>query len=286
VVVVAGVVTYNPDLARLRENLESALPQVQSMVIIDNCSDNILEIKALIDEFPQARLQRNLSNRGMARALNQVMGWAISYNAEWALLLDQDSVCSTDMVAHLRAGATPGVGLVAPTILDRNLSANTPLTRPVDEVNYCITSGSLCRVSAWQDVDGYDERMFIDFVDFDFCLRMRLQEWRIVRVSHARLMHEIGRSERHGRVISYNHSAARSYHIARDMLYYAKKHRRSPRRLMVQRRGFWGTMIVLFRKAAIVAIYESDRRRRIGSLLRGIADATFRRSCPDEVSKR
>lgn len=273
--VVAGVVSFNPDLERLRENLDAVLHQVDEIVIVDNQSQNFEEIKRLAAEFPRLHVHQNHSNGGMAKALNQIMTWASAHGASGALLLDQDSVVSRGMVSALADNVDSGVGIVAPAIVDRSGPGRARASDSPTSVDYCITSGSLCSVSAWESVGGYDEALFIDFVDFDFCLRLRQRDLTIVRVPTSILLHEIGKITRHGPFTAYHHSAFRSYHMARDMLYYAYKHRRSPRNLMVQHRGLLGTYIVLARKAVIVSLFEEDRFRRVVAILRGMLSGTY-----------
>lgn len=41
----AGIVLFNPEIERLKENLQAIVPQVVEVVLIDNCSQNIAEIK-------------------------------------------------------------------------------------------------------------------------------------------------------------------------------------------------------------------------------------------------
>jgi rhamnosyltransferase len=273
--VVAGIVAFNPDLDRLRENVVAALAEVDEVLVVDNASENIRQLEDLVDESPRVHLFRNPTNGGIAKALNQAVAWAGARQAPWILLLDQDSVVSQGMVDSLVKNTSPDVGIVAPAIIDRSDPVPVPSGKEPTEVNYCITSGSLCNVKAWRAVGGYDESMFIDFVDFDFSLRLRHQGYSIVREPRATLLHEIGRITRHGRLTAYHHSAFRSYHMARDMLYYAHKHRYSPRHLKVYARGLPGTYLVLARKALIVAMYEEDRARRIWSIFRGVVTGTY-----------
>ncbi|WP_461172269.1 glycosyltransferase family 2 protein [Arthrobacter sp. Z1-9] len=272
----AGIVTFNPDIPRLRENLQSVLAQVEKAVVVDNGSSNIELVELLLADFPQVTLKANASNLGIARALNQIMEWA-SKSAQWVILLDQDTVASGDLVELLEAHTGDKVAVVAPTVVDRSQENISPSDAGVSIVDYCITSGALYNVGAWRAVGGYDEAMFIDFVDFDYCLRAGVQGYQILRESKAVILHEIGRITRHGRLIAYHHSSFRSYHMARDMIYYSKKHRNSPVQLRVQKRGVLFTYLVLCRKVLIVALFEEDRIQRIAALIRGIASGTFRK---------
>lgn len=257
----AGVVTFNPDTTRLRENIDAVAPQVADVLIVDNGSDSEP------DAAPHT-VHRFSENRGIAVALNEIMRLAAAGGATAVLLLDQDSVAENSMVATLEQSLASGVALVAPNILDRGLGGGKKEGSRRD-VNFCITSGSLLRVDAWAAVGGYDEAMFIDFVDFDFCLRLRASGYRIVRDDAATLVHEIGNARRVAGVVAYNHSAARSYHMGRDMVYYARKHRKSPKALKVGGRGVVLTLVVLARKAVIVVLHETDKLARVSALLRG-----------------
>ena len=273
--VVAAIVTFNPELDRLRENLRAAAEEAARLLIVDNASENVILIEALLQEFPTAELIRNATNKGIARALNQAMKWASVQHFSWALLLDQDSVVSKGMVGALSSHIAAAPGIVCPAIEDRSAPDSSAKEFIPTEVDYCITSGSLCSVSAWEQVGGYDEAIFIDFVDFDFCLRLRESHYRIIREPRTILLHEIGKITRHGGVTAYHHSAFRSYYMARDMIYYAQKHRRSARALMVNRRGLAETYVVLIRKAVIVALFEEDRPRRVGAIFRGMISGTL-----------
>ena len=44
----AGIVTYNPEIERLQENLKAASKQVDFVLIYDNASKNIDEIEKVI----------------------------------------------------------------------------------------------------------------------------------------------------------------------------------------------------------------------------------------------
>ena len=90
----AGIVLYNPDINRLEENLKSILPQVDSVILVDNGSKNTVEIDEFTLQYVRSdvRLVRNAKNEGIAKALNQILDYAIQNEAEWFLTLDQDTV--------------------------------------------------------------------------------------------------------------------------------------------------------------------------------------------------
>lgn len=267
--VVAGIVSFNPDQDLLRSNVSAISGQVDAVLIVDNGSARTPEI-----ELASAVIA-NVENRGLSKALNQAMVWGARHGADYVLLLDQDSVASPGMVAALTRVLSTDVGAAAPVIVERELGASEE-ELPV-AVDYAITSGLLVRVSAWEAIGGFDEAMFIDFVDFDFAIRLRMAGFRILRTPVARLSHRIGEAKRRGSIISYGHSAVRSFHIGHDMVYYARKHRRAPQNLKVRRRGLLLTYAVLARKGLIIVLFEEDRWRRVSALARGAIAGTFAR---------
>ena len=83
----AGIVSFNPDLNRLRSNILSINEQTKA-VIFDNGSNNINEINKMILEFEDVVLIRSEKNLGIATALNRLMQWGYDREYKWMLSLD------------------------------------------------------------------------------------------------------------------------------------------------------------------------------------------------------
>ena len=274
---VAAVVTYNPDMERLRENLDAVSGQVDEVVVIDNGSFEAPRIAQLVTPYNLTFIRRS-ENGGIAVALNSAFRFALKHGFEWVLLLDQDSTCGPGMVDKMRTHISPGIAMVCPEVQDRRLPS-TPRTqrRQSYEVAAAINSGSLCRVSSWEVAGGYDERLFIDYVDFDFCMRVTERGGQILRVSDAIMLHELGEGRRRGPFTVYNYSAFRSYHMARDMLTFSFKHQGTELTSHPLYRSPVKTVAVLMRKALLIALFERGRRKKVWSLARGAAESWSRR---------
>lgn len=67
--VLAGIVTYNPDIKRLEENVKSVSEQVATIIIFDNGSKNKREIKSIEEKYQQIRIIFSSQNKGIAFAL-------------------------------------------------------------------------------------------------------------------------------------------------------------------------------------------------------------------------
>lgn len=194
--VYAGIVTFNPELDRLKENINAIAPQVERVIVFDNGSKNIEELRTILpSDNSMVTLFENGRNVGMARALNSLCRMSGTDGADQILLLDQDSVVPEGFVGLLARYASDGVGIVAPYIVDRNNVKNYPMDEPVEHVLMAITSGALLSIAAWEEVGGYDENLFVDWVDYDFCDNLTLHGLEILKIREAALLHEMGKKE-------------------------------------------------------------------------------------------
>ncbi|WP_176460181.1 MULTISPECIES: glycosyltransferase [unclassified Rhodococcus (in: high G+C Gram-positive bacteria)] len=264
--------TFNPDISRLRENLSAIEGAVACIIVFDNGSKNVDDIRQLLADVPAAFMIESSENFGIATALNGIVGAAGERGADWVLLLDQDSVCRPGLPLILAEHASEDIAIICPDIVDRNLPSRMATTAPaVSDVEACITSGSLTSIAAWSEVGGYDQGFFIDYVDFDFCLRLRMAGYRIVRDPRASLLHELGNSKKYWKFTSYNYSEFRLYHMSRDMIYYSVKHRAIKATLKMNGRGLFGNLLVLLKKIVVILCFEKRKARKAWAVLRGAA---------------
>lgn len=87
-IITAGIVTFNPDLDRLKENVNAILPQVDRVIIFDNGSENRESIEREYQD--RAAIIKSEKNVGIAAALNGLMKKSVELGASWMLSLDQD----------------------------------------------------------------------------------------------------------------------------------------------------------------------------------------------------
>ena len=233
---VACIITFNPDLEGLWYNICRIRHQVCQLIVVDNGSDCIDSVRSIcMDE--NFILVENSENKGIAKALNQGFMEAEKLGYSWVLTLDQDSICEQNMVERLCSFIeSSGIGIVCPQVIfqvkDVVVHKTNTLSPVGDTLEACITSGSLTKLSAWKKVNGFDEWMFIDHVDNDFCMRLRLNGFRIVRNNEAVLYQRAGemavKKRKTGKEIMItNYSPLRNYYMVRNHVYYIKKYRGS-----------------------------------------------------------
>lgn len=275
--VVAGVVTFNPEILLLRKNLEATSKIVDEIIIVDNGSDNIADIRKLKDNFnSKLVIKENGKNLGIAAALNEIMAEAESLQYNWVLTLDQDSIMPEDIISDNKdALKLTDVAIIAAVVDDRNVE-HKPLERSNTDhftaIKECITSASLTNVPIWKKIGGFDNNMFIDYVDIEYCMRARAYGFRILRNNQVKFSHTIGdisEKKLFGKWITIrNHSAFRKYYQIRNFFYVSKK--------------FYGWVVpkVWYNVATAyfkVIVYEKDKSEKVKQMNAGIHDGLHTR---------
>jgi rhamnosyltransferase len=225
--VCAAIVTYYPG-AELKLLIETLRPQVGRLVVVDNRSPEALvkELRRLAENYDFSLLE-NPDNYGIGTALNQSIAWARDHpECEFILFFDQDSFVSEGFVAEMvadyrRHAENERIFLVMPKVVHRRTSV-TYLQRTY-QGKYLVaqTSGSLMPIQVFADEGLYREDLFIDLVDYEFCLRVATHGWRIVYCQTATVYHEPGNAEQKTvlgflRVTTMNYSLLRKYYSMRN----------------------------------------------------------------------
>ncbi len=199
--IIAGIVLYNPDISRLIEVIEAIYNQVQSVCVFDNGSKNWTEVKKEIEDAYHNEIIciRNEVNAGIGYATNRIFEEALKLGFDWVLTLDHDTICPHKLITEYKKVSIDNtLGMICPSVIDKEIVSNTwkPNNKTaVELVDRCIQSGALVSVSAWKDVNGFDEWMFIDFVDFDFCTRLKINNYNIYRCNNVVIDHQLGNRE-------------------------------------------------------------------------------------------
>ena len=263
-----GIVTYQPDKQRLQENILSALTNQEAghVFIIDNHSSNLSDIQQLVADYPRTVLIENDDNKGIAHALNQIAECAEKQGYEWFVTLDQDSVMpKRSMDEYVPYTQDDDIGIICPSVVDRNMGAEyNPSHQETDVIHQCITAGNLVRLEAWKKAGGFSEELFIDGVDFDFCLKIEKAGYKILRVNRIKLLQEVGHGKKiplpfHHQMSVLHHSPTRLYYIARNYLYIGKKHHQR-----------WHWTVEVAKRMFIVLCFEKNRWKKLRYMLIGI----------------
>jgi rhamnosyltransferase len=141
-----------------------------------------------------------------------------------------------------------------------------------------ITSGSLVRCEVLRRVGLFEERLFIDFVDHEFCLRLRRHGWLVVEAADVVLAHSMGSSQVRSvlgrRMVFTHHSPLRRYYITRNQLEV------SARNLWFDPRWACRHLLHLAFGSVVVVLFEEQRLAKLQAVLRGVFDFATRRFGP------
>lgn len=273
--VCAVFVTYKPRPTFI-PNIEAVAAQVNQVVVVDNGSSG--ETEQHLQEL-EARLGckviRNRQNLGIAAALNLGVNYATEAGFDWVCTFDQDSrVCAEFFSKMLgvfeRAPHPERIALLTPRYVDRETGIDLRLRRARDgEILTTLTSGSMIPSSAIRKLGLFDESLYIDAVDTEYCLRAR-QSGMLILQSPAVLLHSLGRTTYHHflglRFGTTNHSPGRHYYITRNRL-----------RLLVRYAADWPWVWrevrgMLFDDAKIILV-EPNKWNKFRAMAAGAADA-------------
>jgi rhamnopyranosyl-N-acetylglucosaminyl-diphospho-decaprenol beta-1,3/1,4-galactofuranosyltransferase len=143
------------------------------------------------------------------------------------------------------------------------------LAQPVWFADLAITSGSLVRREMVEAVGLPRADFFMDFFDFEYCLRARAHGYRIAVVNEVRMAHEVGaaRPVRVGKFSALwpDHAPWREYYMSRNLAYVVW-------RLYPTLRAKRSTLAHLARHAGGSVLFGSKKLACLRKMVQGFSD--------------
>ena len=223
--IAAVVVIYNPD-KKFINNIYTYFNQVSLLIIIDNSENTDTSFYETLQDDERIKFIINNENTGIAKAINTGVQLAASNGFQWALTMDQDSFFEKKMIEKYfeEFNSLPEknkVAVIGP-VTDKAEDNNS--TGKIKKVTSLITSGSLINTLIFTRAGGYNEKLFIDEVDHEYCYRANLLGYSILQFKDVLLEHSLG-SQLSVKTISGKnkiksfHSPVRLYYIVRNCCY-------------------------------------------------------------------
>lgn len=269
--VAAVVVLYNPD-ENLLKNISSYIDFVEKVYAIDNSDSSNESLFQGLLFANKVEYVFNNGNLGIARALNIGCELAVQQGMEWSLTMDQDSNfinLNDAIISQIYKTANGAIGLYYPSYIiegemyDKYIKEN-------NEPIVVMTSGNILNLKIYEEVGGFEDQLFIDYVDIDYCLKLKKQGYKIANLPEANLNHELGQSEYKSffyfKGIVTNHSSLRRYYITRNRLYVRKKYRYISS-------AFYKTETKVFINDLLkIILFEKDKGAKFKSIIKGYCD--------------
>lgn len=287
-------VTYNPDLQLLQKVVSACAKQVDRLYVVDNGSQK--DIAPLLVRFANIEGIFLAQNEGIAAALNRAIKQARTAGFRYVLLIDQDSIIPEDMVdqyvqmlEQLLASGQP-VAALGPRYKDARTGhlsdfvhfrwfrnsyhsgTNASLAVPTD---FLISSGSFYPIDLFEKVGLFDEGLFIDHVDTEWCLRAASLGFRCFGMREMIMEHSLGDSGVRLWLFRWRfqplHKPFRLYYIVRNsLLLYRMRH--------VPLKWISGDVLRLVRLLVMYLLFSPQRAQAIKYYFKGLADGIWRGS--------
>lgn len=269
--IAAVVVLYNPTAAHIA-NIDGYCRSVETVFAIDNSEEPDPAIAAQLSGLTNVEYIANHDNLGIARGLNMGAELALGAGFDLLLTMDQDSEVTAGMIeALLGCLAAVGrgrAGIVSPVHqLEETLVSHQA---PWEEVEVTMTSGNLLNLEAYRAAGPFNDDYFIDYVDHEYCLRLRQHGYRIVQANDAVLRHRLGvmtwHRFLHKRIKLGNHPPIRRYYSFRNRFHL---HSRYGRDFPSCFRYFYREIA---QEVAAVVFLETQAMEKLRMMLRGYLD--------------
>lgn len=264
----AEIVTYNPDIMVLEENILSVKPQVDKVIVYDNGSDNFADFEDIL-KTNNCFVVKNAANNGIAEALAYGIDLAHEEGADYVYALDHDTVSNSDVIQKLlyevqkdpqiaMIGCGKEIGLQEP--FDANYEGECEYVKQI------VTAGSLINVACAVKVGNYNRDMFIDWVDVEMCYRLMTAGYKIAVHRGAVMKHLVGEPTKRmfmGREYTlYNYSPFRVYHIFRNGFYILKKYKNID---LTYRQKSW----IYYRWPLLIVLFEKNKVAKARAIIKG-----------------
>ena len=277
----AIIVSYEPNssLIRLYESIKN---QVDEIVIIDNNSRNTESIHILKElENQNISVIYNKENSGIATALNQGVNIKKKKKYKWILTLDQDSEFYQNtynllLESYESLKDKDITMIIAPKATERintkkdEIKINGNKKIIWKDVILNLTSGSLIKAESFDKVGLFDDKLFIEQIDNDFCYRLIKNKYKIKIAQRINFIQEIGNAKKIFGFIVRNHNSKRKYYLSRNVTIMLKKYFFVAPYTTI--RYFLGGTIFVWIK---ILLFEKDKCKKILSGFKGFVDGVF-----------
>ncbi len=269
--IAGAVVIYNPDKGVV-SNIYTYLNQVQKLFLIDNSNHISDIIKSEFRLNNKVKYIPNLQNLGIAHALNIALDLADKELFNFLLTMDQDSYCEEMFVPQLLECMTSdaSTSIVSPAHffpIGKNKSINN---QKCFDTLVVMTSGNLINVKILKSIGGFDEKLFIDYVDHEICLRLNKVGYKVKIQSECKIIHSLGNVREKQifgkKIYPTNHHHIRYYYRTRNRLFVYKNYKKDfPEYVKNDKIDFLKSLIKII-------FLEKNKTKKIFFIFKGFLD--------------
>lgn len=272
--IAALVILYNYNNQCL-ENIRTYLEDVDIVFAFDNSTKKNQELESKLKSMQKIYYIDGHGNQGLSHAINLVAHKAIKMGYQWLITFDQDSTAYNNIIEQMKEFISTSteisqIGLIGP-VIKSDLQKFNEVKYKISYNDWLIQSGALHNLEAYKAVKGYDENLFIDQVDIEYCARLKRKGYKIVKLNHAILAHnnqDDNVKVIHKKYLNYvanKYSPTRYYYYVRNNLYCAKKYKNiNPK--------YYDDLKNNIKKILHTLPYEDDKWPRLIAVVYGFLD--------------
>jgi len=262
------VVLYNPEEIILK-NILSYISFIDKLYIVDNSDVKKYDlIEKIVAVSPKCNYVDNYGNKGIAHALNVGVKLAIENGADWLLTMDQDSSFNNNdlqkIIEELHAINDNEIAILSPSHYKDEQKLN-PFYNTIT-----MTSGNFINLDILHKIGSFDENLFIDSVDTEFCLRIYANNYKIKRLPLIILEHNLGEIRKYNflglKFSPTNHNKIRRYYIIRNRFYVWEKYKNIYPDFIK-----WEKLATL-KEIIKIILFEKDKLSKIRFSIKGYLD--------------
>lgn len=273
------IVLYKPSDGNIK-NIYNTAKYFSDIVVVDNTIDVTYEdrIKKIINELG-IKYVRNYNRGGVAGGFNLGIKKFLN-DTKYALFLDQDTEIIADPVETIMRviNEIKLSNKETKTIGGISLNRKYKLFAPTNDTGQngfrkcgpMQTSGMLMNLEVYKNIGGYDESLFIDEVDHDYCLRAIDRGYIFYETEKIFLYHELGDQKEYRflfkKVVVHYHGAFRHYYMTRNLLLLCSRFYSRHKRYMLKR------IMARIINVIKLVIYEDEKILKLKENLRGVYD--------------
>ena len=222
--VTAIVTLYFPNES-VYNNIVNLTKQVDRVLLSDNSpTDN----KSFFSEISKTEYHWNQKNLGLPAAFNSMFQNNCFDDSEFIIFFDQDSSIPDGYVKSLieyfeTIEKTSQIGCLGPQYIDTNTNKviNPRFIEEIYDgcyvVSSMITSGLMTKFKILKEIGFWNEQIFLDMADWDFCWRLVEYNYKIVLCTHITLIHTLGKGIKQiGPIKLRKNHHVREYYQIRD----------------------------------------------------------------------
>ncbi|MFA9238576.1 MAG: hypothetical protein ACEQSQ_01650 [Candidatus Paceibacteria bacterium] len=266
--VCAIVVTYNPNINEFNKFFKTNKLEVDYSIIVDNSDDKKKQNQILgFKNESDTEVIQLLTNKGIAYAQNIGIDRVKELeNFDFVLFLDQDSMLNigtvnTYKVFYNELSLKYNIAALGIGTTDSDMNSELYM-----EVNQIISSGTFSPISCFQEIGVFDEDLFIDFVEYDWCWRAKKNKYKIFSINSIKLIHKHGDGKIN--ILGFkmvNPTPIRHYYQYRNLLYMLTT---SHVPILWKLKMFFKTII----KTPLYIVILNKKKQRIKFIYSGIRD--------------